>query len=106
MSMDINADKNEIRTGFNINPDNNNLTIQFITNSQQLQQNEIATPPNHNQFQRKSEMIQYTMTQSNHPKKISPDVCLHLVIDSTTHLSRDNNTYKILSQTFPTLNYN
>ena len=53
MSIDIITEKNEVRTGFNINPENNNLTIQLIINSQQLQQNKIATPPNHNQFQRK-----------------------------------------------------
>ena len=53
MSIDIITEKNEARTGFNINPENNNLTIQLIINSQQLQQNKIATPPNHNQFQRK-----------------------------------------------------
>ena len=53
MSIDIKAGKNEVRAGFNTNLDNNNLTIQLIINSQQLQQNKIATPPNHNQFQRK-----------------------------------------------------
>ena len=53
MSIDIITEKNEVRTGFNINLENNNLTIQLIINSQQLQQNKIATLPNHNQLQRK-----------------------------------------------------
>ena len=30
MAIDIIAEKNEVRAGFNINSDNNNLTIQLI----------------------------------------------------------------------------
>jgi len=48
MSIDIKAEKNEVRAGFNTNPDNNNLIIQLIIRFQQSQQIKIATIPTSN----------------------------------------------------------
>ena len=62
MSIDIKAEKNEARAGFNINPDNNNLTIQLIIKFQQSQQIKIATTPTSNN---NPEIIQRTTVQHN-----------------------------------------
>ena len=81
MSIDIKAEKNEVRAGFNTNPDNNNLIIQLIIRFQQSQQIKIATTPTSNN---NPELVQCTTFQltSNFI-----NVCLPLFPDSTTRIT-------------------